>query len=89
MNLKNVLEYKKFANLLLETKSYSKNPRGWEKTEDQMKNWKDKIDKMTKNIAKVKDKFTGQLLDITNDKTSQKRRAKSLDNAKSGGAIDK
>jgi hypothetical protein len=37
MNLKNVLEYKKFANLLLETKSYSKNPRGWEKTEDQMK----------------------------------------------------
>ena len=42
-----------------------------------------------KNIAKVKDKFTGQLLDITNDKTSQKRRAKSLDNAKSGGAIDK
>ena len=85
MNLKNVLEYKKFANLLLETKSYSKNPRGWEKTEDQMKDWKDKIDKMTK----VKDKFTGQLLDITNDKTSQKRRAKSLDNAKSGGAIDK
>lgn len=89
MNLKNVLDYKKFANLLLETKSYSDNPRGWEKTDAQMKDWKDKIDKMTENTAKAKDKFTGQLLDITSDKSSQKRRDKSVNNAKSGGATDK
>ncbi|MDD7411495.1 hypothetical protein [Fusobacterium gastrosuis] len=89
MNFKNVLDYKKFANLLLETKSYSDDPRGWEKTEEQMKDWKQKIDKMSENTAKAKDKFTGQLLGITNDKTSQERRDKAVNNAKSGGATDK
>lgn len=89
MNFKNVLDYKKFANLLLEAKSYSDNPRGWEKTEEQMKDWKQKIDKMNENTAKAKDKFTGQLLGITSDKTSQERRDKAVNNAKSGGATDK
>ncbi|MSS62123.1 hypothetical protein [Fusobacterium sp. FSA-380-WT-2B] len=82
MNLQNALDYKKFAQVLLETKSNYEDTNGWEKTEADMINWKKNIDKMSETLAKNKDKFNGQLLAVSSDKVGKKRRDNAISNAK-------
>lgn len=82
MNLQNALDYKKFAQVLLETKSNYEDTKGWEKTEADMTNWKKNIDKMSETLAKSKDKFNGQLLAVSSDKVGKERRDNAISNAK-------
>lgn len=82
MNLQNALDYKKFAQVLLETKSNYGDTEGWEKTEADMTNWKKNIDKMSETLAKSKDKFNGQLLAVSSDKVGKERRDNAISNAK-------
>lgn len=82
MNLQNALDYKKFAQVLLETKSNYEDTKGWEKTEADMTKWKKNIDKMSETLAKSKDKFNGQLLAVSSDKVGKERRDNAISNAK-------
>lgn len=88
MNLKNVLDYKKFERMLLESQSQY-DTSFLKKTEEDMKVWKKNIDNMSKHTAEAKDKFTGQLLNIQSDSTGEARRKSATENAKSFGATDK
>lgn len=88
MNMKNVLDYKKFERMLLEAQSQY-DTSFLKKTEEDMKVWKKNIDNMSKHTAEAKDKFTGQLLNIQSDATGEARRKSASKNAESLGATDK